>query len=185
MPGSAPPPEPLARVLEGAQGLMGMDERAWARHANPWSVWTRVLTPMPLAALAVWSRVWIGWWCLLPLAATAAWVWWNPRAFPPPRSHASWAARGVLAERAVIAARDRVPAHHRRAMAVLTAASALGMAPYAWGLWALDAGAVVAGIVLTAGAKLWFVDRCIWAAEAMAPRAPPLPAGDRSSSPSA
>ncbi len=31
-----------------------------------------------------------------------------------------------------------------------------------WGLWALDLWAVICGIVTIAGAKLWFVDRCIW-----------------------
>lgn len=167
MPGSAPRPDALGRVLSGARGLMSMDDRAWARHASPWSVWTRIATPLPMLALSVWSRVWIGWWCLLPVALTLAWVWWNPRAFPPPRSLDGWASRGVLAERAVIAAGDRVEPRHRRAMAVLTALSALGVLPYAWGLWALDAWAVAAGILLTTGAKLWFVDRCIWAAEAL------------------
>lgn len=38
-----------------------MSEDAWARHANPWSVWTRIATALPLLILAVWSRVWLGW----------------------------------------------------------------------------------------------------------------------------
>ena len=59
-------------------------------------------------------------------------------------------------------------------MAVLTAASALGVLPLAWGLRALDAGAVALGIALVAGAKLWFVDRGVWAAEDMR-RAPDGP----------
>ena len=42
--------------------LMKMDDAAWKRHANPWSAWTRTLI-LPLLALTVWSRVWIGWWC--------------------------------------------------------------------------------------------------------------------------
>lgn len=149
--------------MEGAQRLMGMDERAWRRHANPWSAWTRILTPLPLLALAVWSRVWIGWWSSLAVAAVLLWVWWNPRAFPPPRSLGSWASRGVLGERAVIAHPDRVAPHHRRAMATLTALSAAGLPPLAWGLWALDPWAVASGVLLTAGAKTWFVDRCVWA----------------------
>lgn len=43
-----------------AEGLMGMDDQSWLSHANPLSVWTRILTPLPLLILAVWSRVWIG-----------------------------------------------------------------------------------------------------------------------------
>lgn len=184
MPGSAPRPDALGRVLSGARGLMSMDDRAWARHASPWSVWTRIATPLPMLALSVWSRVWIGWWCLLPVALTLAWVWWNPRAFPPPRRFESWASRGVLAERAVIAHRGCVAPHHRRAMAALTAASAAGLAPYAWGLWAFEPWAVAAGIVLVTGAKLWFVDRCIWAAEDLERSGAPSPSEAPSTSPS-
>ena len=44
----------------------GMDDDSWARHANPWSVWTRVPI-LPLLALAIWSRSWIGWWAVLPV----------------------------------------------------------------------------------------------------------------------
>lgn len=57
--------------------LMGMDDRVWARHANPWSGWTRVAT-LPLLAVAIWSREWIGWWALLAVAAVALWTWLNP-----------------------------------------------------------------------------------------------------------
>lgn len=151
----------MARLMAGAERLMTMDERAWERHANPWSAWTRFAC-LPLIALAVWSRVWIGWWSLIPIALALAWTWWNPRAFAPPTSLDSWASRGVLGERAVIAHRGRVAPHHHRAMAVLTGLSALGAVPFAWGLWALDAWAVIAGIVLVVGGKTWFVDRCVW-----------------------
>ncbi len=44
------------RVLERA---MAMDDTTWARHANPWSVWTRVPI-LPALALAIYSRAWIG-----------------------------------------------------------------------------------------------------------------------------
>ena len=152
----------MADLFAGAARLMGMDDRAWARHANPWSVWTRILTPLPLLALSIWSRVWIGGWCVVPLALTLAWIRWNPRAFPPPRSWEGWAARGVLGERAFIEHRARVPAHHRRATTALTALSALGVAPFAWGLWALDPWATAFGALLAGGAKTWFVDRCVW-----------------------
>ena len=47
-------------------------------------------------------------------------------------------------------------------MAALAAASALGLLPLAWGLWALDAWAVAFGMLLAGGAKTWFVDRCAW-----------------------
>ncbi len=53
--------------------LFGLEGEAWMRHANPASVWTR-FAALPLLALALWSRVWIGWWALLPVAAALAWT---------------------------------------------------------------------------------------------------------------
>ena len=35
--------------------LMSMDDAAWERHASPWSVWTRVITGLPVLLAAVWS----------------------------------------------------------------------------------------------------------------------------------
>ena len=78
---------------------MGMDDRAWQRHANPWSVWTRILTPLPLLALAVWSRVWLGWGALWPVALALGWIWLNPRLFPAPARLDGWAAAAVMGER--------------------------------------------------------------------------------------
>jgi Family of unknown function (DUF6653) len=43
--------------------LFGLEGDKWMRHANPVSVWTRFAV-LPLMALAVWSREWIGWWSL-------------------------------------------------------------------------------------------------------------------------
>lgn len=40
-----------------------MTDESWRRHANPWSVWTR-FAAIPAVVLAIWSRTWIGWWCL-------------------------------------------------------------------------------------------------------------------------
>ena len=75
-----------------AFGLTGAD--AWRRHANPWSVYTRIPVPLLLTA-AVWSRAWIGWWSLLPVAAVVVWTMVNPRVFPPPQSIDTWASRGT------------------------------------------------------------------------------------------
>lgn len=141
---------------------MAMDDAAWARHASPWSVWTRILTPLPLFALAVWSRVWIGGWAVIPVAFALAWVWLNPRLFPPPATLDSWGAEGVLGERVFLRHRGRVARHHIRPSLVLTALSASGVIPFALGLWTLDAGWVLAGMLLISGAKTWFLDRMVW-----------------------
>lgn len=63
-----------------SQASMWMDDDIWHRHANPWSVYSRI-SVLPALSLAVWSRVWLGWWSLIPLMLVAAWIWVNPRYF--------------------------------------------------------------------------------------------------------
>jgi len=150
-----------------------MDEAIWRRHANPWSVWSR-FTTLPLLVLAAWSRVWLGWWALAPVAAALLWTWLNPRIFPPPASLDSWAARGVMGERCWLN-RDvsPVPAHHRVAPHVLAAVSAAGLAVTVWGVVALDPWPSVAGVTVSIMGKLWFVDRMAWLYLDMQGRAEP------------
>ncbi|MEM9145918.1 MAG: DUF6653 family protein [Pseudomonadota bacterium] len=149
-----------------------MDEATWDRHANPWSAWTRVPV-LPLLCLAIWARVWIGWWCLLPIGALVAWTWANPRAFPPPAHTRAWASRAVMGER-VWLAREQVPIprHHALWAWLLTAVSAAGMPFLLWGLWALEIWPLLLGLLLVIGGKLWFLDRMVWLFDGMAETAP-------------
>jgi len=145
-----------------SEKVMGMDDATWARHANPWSGWTR-MSILPLFALAVWSRVWLGWWALGPVALVLIWTWVNPRIFPAPRSLDNWMSQGVLGERIWLARKERpIPAHHARATQALTIASALGALTMLAGLALLDAGLTLAGLVAAMGGKLWFLDRMVW-----------------------
>jgi hypothetical protein len=147
--------------------LFQMSEEAWARHANPWSVWTR-FTALPLLILAFWSRVWIGWWSLIPVAASLLWTWLNPRIFPKPRSTESWASKGVLGERLWLN-RDRVPvpAHHRILPHVLSLVSAAGMIFVIWGVAVFSVWPLLLGVALVYLGKLWFLDRMVWLYEEM------------------
>lgn len=141
---------------------MRMDETTWARHANPWSVWTRIPI-LPLLALAIFSRTWIGWRCLVPIAALVVWTYINPRAFPPPPHLDSWSARGVMGERLWLARYETpIPKHHERMAAILSISAGIGVAVLAYGLIVLDGWATVAGVAIALGAKLWFVDRMVW-----------------------
>ena len=148
--------------MRGMAAFFAMDGATWARHANPWSVWTRV--PIgPLLCLAVWARVWFGAWCLMPVAALLLWAWVNPRAFPPPREVSSWASRAVLGERMWLARGQRpIPEHHAAWAAGLSAGSAAGLPVIAWGLWALEPWPVVFGLAVSMLAKFWFLDRMVW-----------------------
>jgi polyferredoxin len=139
-----------------------MSDAVWRRHANPWSVYTR-MTALPLLALAVWSRAWLGWWSLLPLAAVLAAIWLNPRVFPEPRSTDNWASRVVEGERIWLKRRTNpVPPHHRLAPHLLGLVSFAGLPFLVWGLWALAIWPTAVGLLLAMGGKLWFADRMAW-----------------------
>ncbi|MBX9255391.1 hypothetical protein H1Q63_15855 [Desmonostoc muscorum CCALA 125] len=49
--------------------------------------------------MPVWSRVWLGWWSLIPVTIAVLWMWLNPRIFPKPQSTYHWISKGVLGER--------------------------------------------------------------------------------------
>jgi hypothetical protein len=145
-----------------------MDDAAWARHANPWSVWTRVPI-LPLLALAIWSRVWIGWWAVAPVALLVGWTLANPHAFPPPRSTANWGSRAVLGERLWLARNEvPVPPRHRRLPVLLKLVAAAGAILLIHGLIWLLPWATLAGLAIALVAKLWFLDRMNWLVADMA-----------------
>lgn len=152
---------------ESIAKAFSMDEATWQRHANPWSVWTR-FTTLPLLILAVWSRVWLRWWSLVPVAASVLWTWLNPRIFSKPRSTNNWASKAVLGER-VWLNRDRIPVppHHRLLPGILNVVSGLGVPFVIWGLAALKVWPTLFGTALVFLGKLWFADRMVWLYEDM------------------
>jgi len=147
--------------------LFRMDDETWERHANPWSVWTRVAT-WPAIMLVLWSFHWWGAWSLLPLAIVIGWLALNPRAFPPPASTKSWAARAVMGERVYMRSEEHpIPIYHRNAATLLSIGSALGALIMMAGLLTREPTAFLAGGVTTFLCKLWFVDRMVWLYEDM------------------
>ena len=165
-------------AFSSAQAIMAMDERTWTRHANPWSVWTRVPI-LPVAAALIYARGSLGLLVVPPLLLLGAWVWLNPRVFPAPERMDSWAARGVIGERLFLDRRAGarrgagLPRGHLRAARLLALMSALGLLPLAYGLIVFDPFATLLGLTLAVGAKLWFVDRCVWLADEVARRQGP------------
>ena len=144
-----------------------MSDEVWARHANPWSAWTRTST-LPLIVLALWSREWIGWWALLPTAAALVWTWLNPRVFAKPRATGSWISKAVLGER-VWLNRDQVPVpdHHRRMARLLGLVGGFGMIFVAWGVIDLAIWPALLGLAVVYLGKFWFLDRMVWLYEDM------------------
>lgn len=142
--------------------VFAMSDATWERHANPWSVWTR-FTILPLMVAAIWSRVWLGWWSLVPIALTAVWTWYNPRLFPKPASTNNWASMAVLGERVWLQRQEiPLPSHHRTAPNLLSGLAFLGLPFLVWGLIALAWWPTFVGILLTYSGKVWFLDRMVW-----------------------
>ncbi len=149
-------------LFAAAGRLMAMDDAAWARHANPASVWTRIAGGTVLF-LALWSPMWIGFWGVVPILLAAAWTWLNPRLFPPPSHARAWATRAVLGERAFLRrAEIPIPDHHRRAGLATTGLALAFLVAAAIGFWQRDVLLAVTAWHAATIAKLWFCDRMVW-----------------------
>jgi hypothetical protein len=77
-------------------------ERAWKRHSNPFSVWTRLLS-YPLVFVPFWNRSWN------QGVAVAAWFAANPVLFSEPENRGAGATRAVLGEKLWMAERPLDP----------------------------------------------------------------------------
>src|SRR3954452_10504867 len=142
--------------------LFGLQGDAWLRHANPWSVYTRIPIPAALT-VAVWSRTWIGWWSLVPVGLVCLWTVLNPTAFPPPRSLDHWASKAVLgetfwSERKTVP----IPRHHVTAGKLLVPLNTVGFAVVVWGLVVQDPWIAATGLAVHMAGKNWFLDRMVW-----------------------
>ncbi len=141
---------------------MKMDDATWARHANPWSVYTR-FTALPLLALSIWSRTWLDMWALIPIALTLFWIWINPRLFSAPKTTDNWASNGVMGEQLFLNRKQvPIPLHHLRAAHILTTLAGIGACIMIYGLWTFHVWATICGVTLSMGAKAWFFDRMVW-----------------------
>ena len=123
---------------------------------------------IPLIGLAFWSRVWLGWWAIAPIIAVLAWVWFNPRIFPEPKSTNNWASRAVLGEWVWKNRREvPVPKHHLLVPNILWAMNAIGVIPFIWGLVILEIWPKIVGGTVMVISKLWFCDRMVWLYDGM------------------
>lgn len=144
-----------------------MDAATWARHANPWSVWTRALSLPPLLG-AIWSHSLLGWWAAVPIGFVMLWLWLNPRLFAPPKHTDTWASKATFGERVWLnRASVPIPAHHARVAALLSGLAGVTFV-------AAVAGAIANNLAWTLGAgslswlaKMWLVDRMVWLYEDM------------------
>ncbi|WED25333.1 hypothetical protein L3V77_09630 [Vibrio sp. DW001] len=145
-----------------SEQLMKMDDDSWAKHSNPWSVYTR-FTLLPLISISFYSQHWIGSYSWLLVLISLIWVWLNPRLFKAPKQTDNWASRGTFGERIYLnRAVHAIPTHHQEAANVLQLLSALGMVPFLYGLYSLDVWVLIIGNIWIILCKAWFVDRMVW-----------------------
>jgi hypothetical protein len=88
---------------------------AFARHANPWSAWTR-WTTTPLVLVPVWTRR------RSHAALIGAWLAVNPILFPKVADERNWATRAMLGEELWITSRPKDAA---TALSVVTSVAAV------------------------------------------------------------
>ena len=139
----------------------------WKKHANPWSIWTRFAT-LPFLIIAVWSRVWIGWYSIIPIGILVFWLIINPTLFKKPKNFDNWWSRSVLGEKYWSnRKKNPVPKHHKTPILILTILQSIGGVLLMIGLWKLNISLSIIGIITVYLTKMWFLDRMVWIFEEM------------------
>jgi hypothetical protein len=147
--------------------IFKLDNETWLKHANPWSAYSR-FSMLPLLAISFWSRVWLGWWALVPISIVLLWLWLNPQIFPKTKSTNNWASKAVLGERVWMNRKEiPVPKHHFYMPNILSAVGVIGIIPFIWGLYVLEVWPTIFGGVVAFISKMWFCDRMVWVYEDM------------------
>ena len=139
-----------------------LNDENWMKHANPWSVWTRY-SVLPLIVISFWSRIWIGWWSLLPGLLSLCWMFFNPIFFKKAPSTNNWASQSVLGER-VWLNRDtiKIPKTHAVVPNILNGISSIGMILSIYAIITLSFWPAVLGVSLAYIGKSWYLDRMVW-----------------------
>ena len=148
--------------------VFNLTDENWMKHANPVSVWTRY-SVLPLIMLAIWSRIWLGWWSAAPVCLSLVWMFFNPVIFTRPHSTKNWASKAVLGER-VYLNRDKIslPSHHdTRFFNLLNALAGVGLVLAIYASITYSFWEAVTGLLLAYLGKSWFLDRMVWLYEDM------------------
>lgn len=147
--------------------IFNLQGDSWMKHANPWSIWTRFAT-LPFLVLAIWSRVWLGWYCLIPISILVIWLIVNPTLFKKPKSLDNWGSKSVLGEKYWSERKKKpVPKHHNLPVLFLTILQTIGGIVLIIGLWQLEINLTIIGTITVYLTKMWFLDRMVWVFEDM------------------
>jgi Family of unknown function (DUF6653) len=148
--------------------LMSMDDATWERHASPLSVWTRIITGLPIILFAVWSIRRIGWWSLAVIGIAFFWIWINPRLFSPPGNTNNWASKATFGERVWLnRSKYPIPDHHVKWGLFLSIVAGAGFFVAVMGAYLNMPLPTISGGLISWFAKIWFCDRMVWLYEDM------------------
>jgi len=147
---------------------MSMDDATWERHANPISVWTRVVTGIPVIFASVWSVKYFGWWSLIAIFIAVLWLWLNPRLFSPPKNTDNWASKVTFGERIWLNRfKHPIPEHHVKWASFLSIVGGIGFLVGVIGSFLNRYLPAIAGGLIAWFGKMWFGDRMVWLYEDM------------------
>lgn len=102
----------------GGDPLLGSTEADGARGHDRWDV-ALDLASAPLLALALWSRAWLGWWAVLPVALAVALPFLNRRPRRPPVRPDAWTFRSAVGPPLLLRRWAAIPAPARAEAAAL------------------------------------------------------------------
>ena len=143
--------------------MMSMNDSSWKRHANPISVWTRVVTGLPLTFGAIWSIQSLGYLSIIPLSLTGLWLWLNPRLFPIPKNTDNWASKVTFGERLWLKrTKSSIPKHHRNWILFLSVIAGIGFLMGIVGAYLNILLPTLLGGTISWFGKMWFCDRMVW-----------------------
>ena len=149
-----------------------MDDATWARHASPWSVYTRIPL-LPILVAILWFGRPLGVWLIVPVLLWLVFVWFNPRLFAPPASTDNWASKAVMGERVWLNRKHiPIPRHHARFATGLSWASLLAVLIVPFGFIHADGWMAATGTAMATVFKVWFCDRMVWLFEDMKDASP-------------
>lgn len=137
-----------------------LSDETWRRHANAWSVWTRMAAFPPMVA-AIYFRDVLGFWTLVVLAAGVVWMWLDPRVFPAIDHPRSWAEKGIYGERMWWHDGSPEAKAHRTALRWIQSIAGVGGLFMVYGLVFLDPWPTFFGWTFFLISQLWQIDRFV------------------------
>ena len=133
-----------------------LSDKAWDRHTNPWSGWSRVLS-MPMLAVGLYLHsYWI-------IGITLVWLVVNPVLFPRPKSVDNWMSKGVIGERLYFKDGKKL---RRDLPTLLNLANIPLFGLFIYFGWQQELIPLVLSSLLVMVVKFWFIDRMVRLAEA-------------------